>query len=86
MEEKAQRVKKKHKDMIVDIEELSEANTGEVVIQFSSLNKLLNAVDALLKPVLHKARLKKHAYCVMDGATHYQYLLTTNGDERKRNG
>ena len=86
VDEKVLRAKKKHKDVIVDVDELPEANAEEIVIQFSSLNDLVKAADALLKPVLHKARLKKHTYCVMDGATRYQYLLTTGGDERKRNG
>lgn len=85
-DERALRAKKKHKDVIVDVEELPEANAGEVVIQLSSLSELVKAADALLKPVLHKASLKKHTYCIMDGATRYQYLLTTGGDERKRNG
>jgi len=78
IDEEALRARKKHKDVIVDVEELPEASAREVVIQFSSLDELVKAADGLLKPVLHKAKLEKHTYCVIDGAIRYQYLLTVS--------
>ena len=74
IEEEALRAIKKHKDVIVDIEELPEANARETVIQLSSLDELVKAADGLLKPVLHRAEAQKHTYCVIDGLTRYEYI------------
>jgi len=74
IEEEALRARKKHKDVIVDIEELPEAKAGEMVIQLSSLDELIKAADGLLKPVIHKAGVQRHTYCVIDGLTRYEYI------------
>ena len=74
LEAEAQRVKKKHKDVIVDVEELPEAEAEGMVISLSSLDELVKAADALLKPVLHKAEAERHTYCVIDGLTRYEYV------------
>ena len=55
-------------------EELPEAKAREMVIQLSSLDELIKAVDGLLKPVLHKAEAHKHTYCVIDGLTRCEYI------------
>ena len=74
IEEEALRAKKKHKEVLADVDELPEAKAREVVIPLSSLDELVKAADTLLKPVLHKAEPEKHTYCVIDGATRYQYV------------
>jgi len=74
VEEEVLRARKKHKDVIVDIEELPEAEAREIVIQLSSLDELIKVADGLLKLVLHKAEAHKHTYCVIDGLTRYEYI------------
>jgi len=74
VEEEILRARKKHKDVIVDIEELPQAKAREMVIQLSSLDELIKAADGLLKPVLHKAETHKHTYCVIDSLTRYEYI------------
>ena len=74
MDAEALRARKKHKDVIVDVGELPEAKTEETVILLNSLDELIKASDALLKPVLHKAEAEKHTYCVIDGLTRYEYV------------
>jgi len=74
IEEEALRARKKHKDVIIDIEELPEAKAIEMVVQLSSLDELIKVSDNLLKPVLHKAETHRHIYCVIDGLTRYQYI------------
>jgi len=74
LEKEAVRARKKHEDMIVDVKELPEAKGREVVIPLNSLDELVKTADTLLKPVLHKAEPEKHTYCVIDGATRYQYV------------
>lgn len=72
--EQAARLKKKRKDVIVDVEDLPEAVASEMVVSLNSLEELVKAADALLKPVLHKADLEKHTYRVIDGITTYEYV------------
>jgi len=74
VEEEARRVRKKHKDVIVDVEELPTAILGEMVASMNSLEELVKAADALLKPVLHKAEPGKHTYRVIDGVMAYEYV------------
>jgi len=74
IEEEALRARKKHKGVIVDVQELPGAEAAEIVIQLGSLDELIKAADNLLKPVLHKAEARKHTYCVIDGSTRYEYI------------
>ena len=74
VEAEARRARKKHEDVIVDVEEMPEAKAKEMVISLSSLEELIKAADALLKPVLYKAEAGKHTYCLIDGPTRYQYV------------
>ena len=78
VEAKARQARKKHKDIIIDILKLPEAKAEEIVISLSSLDDLVKAADALLKPVLHKAEPEKHTYCVIDGLTRYEYVLSAD--------
>ena len=79
-EKEALQTRKKHKEVIVDVEELPEAKAEEVVIPLSSFDELLKIADALLKPVLLKVELDKNTYCVIDGITRYQYIITFSQD------
>jgi len=83
-EKEALQIRKKHKDLIVDVKELPEAKAGEVVIPLSSFDELLKVADALLKPVFFKAELDKNTYCVIDGITRYQYILAISKYRERR--
>jgi hypothetical protein len=74
MEEEALQAKRKHKGVIIDVSELPSPGVGEAVIPIGSVDELVRTADALLKPVLHKAEIDKHTYCVIDGAIRYQYM------------
>jgi len=65
---------RKHKNVMVDVQELPEAEEDETVIPVSSLEGLFKTADGLLKPVLHKAEAKKHIYCVIDEFIRYEYI------------
>lgn len=71
----AARVKKKYRQVIMDIKELPEIKPNETVIPVSSLDDLVRIADDLVKPVLHKAEEKAHIYCVVDGTVRYQYVI-----------
>ena len=77
MEEEALRTKRKHKGVIVDVGELPPTGAGEVVIPIGSVDELVTAADALLKPVLHWAEEGRHSYCVIDGGVRYLYVVET---------
>ncbi len=77
IEEEALRAKRKHKGVIVDVSELPAAGANEAVIPIGSVDELVRAADALLKPVLHHAGADKHTYCVIDGGTRYLYVSQT---------
>ena len=69
------RVKKKHKDIIVDVQELPDSGFMTTVVPLISLDALIQTADNLLKPVLHLAEKGKHTYCVIDDSTRYEYIL-----------
>ena len=74
LEKEARRTKKKHKGLIVDVEELPDVKDQAVtVISLSSLDDLIATAENLFKPVLHKAEEERHTYCVMDDTTRYEY-------------
>ena len=75
LDKQAQQAKKKHKGLIVDVEELPDIAERELnVIALSSLSELADAAETLFKPVLHKAGKARHIYYVLDGKTLYQYV------------
>ena len=83
VEEEARRAKKKHEDVIVDVEKLPETKaeemivtvgSSEAVIPVSSLDDLVKVSESLLKPVLHMASPGKHVYWVIDGLATYEYV------------
>ena len=85
IEREALRARKKYKGLIVDIKKLPKAKAGEMVISLDSLDELVKVADSLLKSVLHKAEPEKHTYCVIDGRTRYQYVLTVGREEQGSN-
>jgi hypothetical protein len=85
IEAEALRARKKYKGLIADIKELPEAKAEEMVISLNSLDELVKTADSLLKPVLHKSEPRKHTYCVIDGLTRYQYVLSTRGKGQRSN-
>ena len=48
-----------------------------MVIPIGSVDELVTAADALLKPVLHRAEADKHTCCIMDGGVRYLYVVQT---------
>ncbi len=76
LEVEAHQFKMKYKDVVVDVEELPEVTSANTIVVVESLAELAKAADALLKPVLHKAESRRHMYCVIDGATRYEYVST----------
>ncbi len=82
IEEEVKRVKKKHRDAVVDVEQLPAPDPKEMIIMLSSLNDLVKTADALFKPVLHKDSREGHTYCVIDGFTRYQFVLTASTKEQ----
>jgi len=76
LEVEAHQFKMKHKDVVVDVEELPQVTSANTIVAVESLSELAKAADALLKPVLHRAESRRHVYCVIDGATRYEYVST----------
>lgn len=74
IEAEAQRARKKHKNVIVEVSELPPRKAEETVIPIESIDEIVKTADALLKPVLHQVEADKHTYCVIDGLTRYQYI------------
>lgn len=74
VEAEARRARKKHEELIADVEEMPEAKAKEMVVSLASLEELVKVGEVLLKPVFHKAEPEKHTYCVIDGPTRYQYV------------
>ncbi len=74
VEEEAFRARKKHKNVIMDIVELSLAKPEEAIVPVGSLEELVKAADSLFKPVLHQTEVGRHTYCVIDGLTRYEYI------------
>ncbi len=74
MESEALRVRKKYKDLIIDVQELPTTTVIERVISLNSLEELITTAEELGKVVLHKAEQDKHTYCVVDTMIRYQYV------------
>ena len=70
----ARLVKKKRKDVVVDVEMAPGSVDEETVVPVASLDELVKVADSLLKPVLHKAGVGRHIYWVIDGPTVYRYV------------
>ena len=79
VEAEARRAKKKHKNVIVDVEDLPQFVAEEMVASMDSLEELVKVADALLKPVIHKAEPGKHIYRVIDGIIAYEYVIRDQG-------
>jgi Tfp pilus assembly protein PilO len=86
LEKEAIQVKKKHKDIIIDVSELPELKDQDRVIILNSLEELVKAADGLLKPVLHKAETDKHTYCVIDADFRYEYVGKIEEEPLENNG
>ncbi|MBI4594855.1 MAG: hypothetical protein HY730_00575 [Candidatus Tectomicrobia bacterium] len=78
LDTEARRMKKKHKEILVEVESLPPLANQEQVVSLGSLEELVKAADALLKPVLHEACPGKHTYCVTDGNTRYVYTSSVS--------
>jgi hypothetical protein len=77
------RARKKHEDVIVDVDDLPEAGgrragamfgPSETVVLVASLDELVKVSESLLKPILHLAEPGRHTYRVIDGPTTYEYV------------
>jgi len=75
IENEAQHIAKKYKDIIIELDALPATKPGETIVRLHSLEDLVKAAEGLLKPVLHKAGYEDHIYCVLDVAIRYEYRL-----------
>ena len=73
LESEAFQMKRKYKELLLDIEDLPQRRDGTLV-ELSSLEAVIKTSEALLKPVLHVARTTKHTYAVLDNAIWYVYV------------
>jgi hypothetical protein len=58
---------------------------GEKTVSVDSMQDLIKVANELGKPIVHQAPTaseEPHAYYVLDGATRYQYVLTTKSKEQ----
>ena len=58
---------------------------GEKIISLGSMEDLIKVADELGKPIIHQAPSQPqepHAYYVFDGATRYQYIISTGSKEQ----
>ena len=67
-------IRRKYKDLVVDVTELPPTQDTQAVIEVSSLDALAVVAERLLRPVLRKAVPDGWIYCVVDGPTTYQYI------------
>ena len=67
-------IRSKRPDLVVDVETLPDIGDEGTVVELGSLGELIKAADSLFKPILHLAESERHIYCVIDGATRYQYV------------
>ena len=81
VEAEARRAKKKHKNVIVDVEDFPEflSSFSKEMASVGSLEELIKVADALLKPVIHKAEPGKHIYRVIDDIITYEYVIRDQG-------
>ena len=77
------RLRRKHKDTIVDVAALPPIGPDEKVVRMRSVEELFKAADALLKPVLHQAGPERHTYSVSDWTTRYLYEIGPEGPPAK---
>ena len=75
IENEAQHIAKKYKDIIIELDALPATKPGETIVRLPSLEYLVKAAEGLLKPVLHKAGYEDHIYCVLDVTIRYEYHL-----------
>lgn len=77
-EKEAQRITKKYKGIISDIEGLPVLRDGETVIKTNAIEELIKTAEGLIKPVLHSKEQGKHVYIVLDEMIRYQYDLLSD--------
>jgi len=86
-EKEAIAVGKKYSDRIAEAGSQT-PTTGEKIISLGSIEDLIKIADELGKPVIHQPPTnteKQHTYYVIDGTTQYQYIITKQSKERRRN-
>jgi len=86
-EKEAITIGKKYADRIAEAGSQTPV-TGEKIISLGSIEDLVKVADELGKPIIHQPPTtteKQHAYCVIDGTTRYQYIITKQSKERKSN-
>jgi len=77
-EKEAQRITKKYKGIISDIEGLPVLRDGETIIKTNAIEELIKTAEGLIKPVLHSKEQGKHVYIVLDEMIRYQYDLLSD--------
>lgn len=83
IEKEARQVRKKYGKQMVEATDQTMME-GERTISLDSMEDLISVADELGKPVIHQPPSiykERHAYYVFDGATRYQYVISTFPEE-----
>lgn len=83
IERETLQVKKKYRERMAEATNQTPA-LGEKTISLGSIEDLIKVADELGKPVIHqppRISEERHAYYVFDGATRYQYIISTSGKD-----
>jgi hypothetical protein len=83
IERETLQVRKKYRERMAEATSQTPA-LGEKTISLGSIEDLIKVADELGKPVIHqppRISEEQHAYYVFDGATRYQYIISSRGNE-----
>ncbi len=79
MEARAAQVRKKYREFLVDVNDLSGPGFNTTLTRVNSIEELVKIADSLARPILHKSSKEGHVYCVIDGAARYEYVIPPDG-------
>jgi len=83
IEKETLQVRKKYRERMAEATSQTPV-LGEKTISLGSIEDLIKVADELGKPVIHQplgTHEEQHAYYVFDGATRYQYIISTRGKD-----
>jgi hypothetical protein len=76
--------RKRHKELLVEVEDLPSVRGGESVVNLTSLEELIKTAENLASPVHHTADSGNHTYVVLAGLMRYQYVSANPHNEVSR--
>ncbi len=69
------KARKRHGDMLVDVEAMPAANPGDSTVPLRTLDDLARVAEQAGKPVLHCGDSGRSVFCVLDGDVRYVHTL-----------